>query len=50
VVFGGMLAATILAISFVPVFYVIMEGLNERRQKHKVPATPCTSSEAEVKP
>jgi HAE1 family hydrophobic/amphiphilic exporter-1 len=31
VVFGGMLASTILAIPFVPVFYVIMERLSERR-------------------
>ena len=31
VVFGGMLASTILAIPFVPVFYVLMERLSERR-------------------
>ena len=31
VVFGGMLASTLLAIPFVPVFYVIMERLSERR-------------------
>jgi HAE1 family hydrophobic/amphiphilic exporter-1 len=30
VVFGGMLASTLLAIPFVPVFYVLLEGLNER--------------------
>ncbi len=45
-----MLASTILAIPFVPVFYVIMEGLSERRQKKKVPAVPGKTSEAEVKP
>jgi HAE1 family hydrophobic/amphiphilic exporter-1 len=33
VVFGGMLASTLLAIPFVPVFYVIMERLSERRMK-----------------
>jgi HAE1 family hydrophobic/amphiphilic exporter-1 len=38
VVFGGMLASTLLAIPFVPVFYVFMENLSERR-KNKVPLT-----------
>jgi HAE1 family hydrophobic/amphiphilic exporter-1 len=33
VVFGGMLASTLLAIPFVPVFYVFMESLSERRKK-----------------
>jgi HAE1 family hydrophobic/amphiphilic exporter-1 len=32
VVFGGMLASTLLAIPFVPVFYVIMQTLSERRR------------------
>jgi len=32
-VFGGMVASTLLAIPFVPVFYVVMEGLSERRSK-----------------
>jgi hydrophobe/amphiphile efflux-1 (HAE1) family protein len=32
-VFGGMLAATILTLLFVPVFYAAIEGLRERRQK-----------------
>ncbi|MFZ5450725.1 MAG: efflux RND transporter permease subunit [Thermodesulfobacteriota bacterium] len=31
VVFGGMIASTLLAIPFVPVFYVVMERLSERR-------------------
>jgi HAE1 family hydrophobic/amphiphilic exporter-1 len=30
VVFGGMLSSTLLAIPFVPVFFVIMAGLSER--------------------
>jgi HAE1 family hydrophobic/amphiphilic exporter-1 len=30
VVFGGMLASTLLAIPFVPVFYIILEGISER--------------------
>ncbi len=29
VVFGGMLASTMLAIPFVPVFYIVMEGVSE---------------------
>ena len=33
VVFGGMLSSTLLAIPFVPVFYVIMQRLSERRGK-----------------
>ncbi len=37
VVFGGMLASTILAIPFVPVFYVLMQRLSERRG-HAEPA------------
>jgi HAE1 family hydrophobic/amphiphilic exporter-1 len=35
VVFGGMIASTLLAIPFVPVFYVIMQRLTERRAKLK---------------
>ena len=32
VVFGGMLASTLLAIPFVPVFFIVMEGITERRE------------------
>ena len=32
VVFGGMIASTLLAIPFVPVFFVLMQGLKERRK------------------
>jgi hydrophobic/amphiphilic exporter-1 (mainly G- bacteria), HAE1 family len=36
VVFGGMLSSTLLAIPFVPVFFVIMQGLSERYERqHK---------------
>jgi HAE1 family hydrophobic/amphiphilic exporter-1 len=35
VVFGGMLASTLIAIPFVPGFYVVMEELAERRRKRK---------------
>ena len=40
VVFGGMLASTLLAIPFVPVFYVITQRFSERRQKPAPPAAP----------
>ena len=33
VVFGGMLSSTLLAIPFVPVFYVVMDSLSERLRK-----------------
>jgi hydrophobic/amphiphilic exporter-1 (mainly G- bacteria), HAE1 family len=39
VVFGGMLSSTLLAIPFVPVFYVTFEQLSERLKKSK-PVTP----------
>ncbi len=45
VVFGGMLASTILAIPFVPVFYVIMEGLSERRAQRKKAAPQAVRPE-----
>jgi HAE1 family hydrophobic/amphiphilic exporter-1 len=35
VVFGGMLSSTLLAIPFVPVFYVLMQNLSERRSRRK---------------
>jgi HAE1 family hydrophobic/amphiphilic exporter-1 len=38
VVFGGMLSSTLLAIPFVPVFYVIVQRLSERRTKGKTSA------------
>jgi HAE1 family hydrophobic/amphiphilic exporter-1 len=42
VVFGGMLASTLLAIPFVPVFYVITQRFSER---HKKPAPPAATGE-----
>jgi HAE1 family hydrophobic/amphiphilic exporter-1 len=38
VVFGGMLSSTLLAIPFVPVFFVVMQRLEERLHKSKSPA------------
>jgi HAE1 family hydrophobic/amphiphilic exporter-1 len=35
VVFGGMLASTLLAIPFVPVFFIEMEAITERREARK---------------
>jgi HAE1 family hydrophobic/amphiphilic exporter-1 len=35
VVFGGMLASTLLAIPFVPVFFVLMQNLSERWTRHR---------------
>src|SRR5262245_5126784 len=40
VVFGGMLASTLLAIPFVPVFYVLLEGMSERLRKGRRPRAP----------
>ncbi|MBI4794328.1 MAG: multidrug efflux RND transporter permease subunit [Deltaproteobacteria bacterium] len=40
VVFGGMLSSTILAIPFVPVFYVITQRLSERRRQADSPEKP----------
>ena len=37
VVFGGMCASTLLAIPFVPVFFVVMQRLSERRKEKKAP-------------
>ena len=34
VVFGGMIASTLLAIPFVPVFYIMMQRVNERLSNH----------------
>jgi hydrophobic/amphiphilic exporter-1 (mainly G- bacteria), HAE1 family len=51
VVFGGMLASTLLAIPFVPVFYVVTERLSERRQKAVPPtAPPAEKGEETEKP
>ena len=45
-VFGGMIAATVLAVFFVPVFYVVMQRLSEFRSKDRVDApTPAEPSQ-----
>ncbi|MBW1916785.1 MAG: multidrug efflux RND transporter permease subunit [Deltaproteobacteria bacterium] len=40
VVFGGMLASTLVAIPFVPVFYVVMDSLSQRFHKTAATAAP----------
>jgi hydrophobe/amphiphile efflux-1 (HAE1) family protein len=45
-VFGGMLAATLLAVFIVPVLYVVIEGIIERRQS-RVPAVAATPEPAQ---
>jgi HAE1 family hydrophobic/amphiphilic exporter-1 len=35
VVFGGMIASTLLAIPFVPVFYILMEDVSEWHRRRK---------------
>jgi HAE1 family hydrophobic/amphiphilic exporter-1 len=40
-VFGGMLAATILTLAFVPVFYVVIERWRERYQGHPIKHAPA---------
>jgi len=37
VVFGGMLASTLLAIPFVPVFYVLLENMSARWKRQLRP-------------
>ncbi len=50
VVFGGMLASTLIAIPFVPVFYVLMQGLSERGKKAKKTEPVSASSEDQINP
>ena len=46
VVFGGMLSSTLLAIPFVPVFYVITQRLSERRRKPAAAGKPAAGEAA----
>jgi HAE1 family hydrophobic/amphiphilic exporter-1 len=50
VVFGGMLASTLIAIPFVPVFYVLMQGLSERGGKKAQVETGKAPAPAAQKP
>jgi hydrophobic/amphiphilic exporter-1 (mainly G- bacteria), HAE1 family len=47
-VFGGMLAATILAVFFVPVFFVLMQSLSELRRRPSSTKLPSHAPRAEV--
>jgi HAE1 family hydrophobic/amphiphilic exporter-1 len=50
VVFGGMMASTLLAIPFVPVFYVLLERMSERLRKGKGPQPPAPQGEVPPSP
>jgi HAE1 family hydrophobic/amphiphilic exporter-1 len=45
VVFGGMLASTVLAIPFVPVFYVLLERTSERLRRRPGARSPARDRE-----
>jgi HAE1 family hydrophobic/amphiphilic exporter-1 len=45
VVFGGMMASTLLAIPFVPVFYVLLERIHERRKRRRGQEPPAPHGE-----
>lgn len=45
-VFGGMITATVLAVFFVPVFFVVVLGLADRLKKKRRPAPPVANEEA----
>ena len=47
-VFGGMLTSTFLAVLFVPVFYVVLQGWSERRAARRSPALPPAREESRV--
>ena len=46
-VFGGMVAATILSLVFVPVFYAVIEQLRERRESGEPASSKHTEPTAE---
>src|SRR6185312_1993017 len=48
-VFGGMIAATVLAVFFVPVFYVLMQRISELRRQPKVAVLKATTHSTEAK-
>jgi HAE1 family hydrophobic/amphiphilic exporter-1 len=54
VVFGGMLSSTLLAIPFIPVFYVLMERLSERlrnvRSSSKSESIMSPSKNGDIRP
>jgi HAE1 family hydrophobic/amphiphilic exporter-1 len=41
-VFSGMIASTCLAVVFVPSFYVVLQGFEERRQRRRAARSPLT--------
>jgi HAE1 family hydrophobic/amphiphilic exporter-1 len=49
-VFGGMIAATVLAVFFVPVFYVLMQRISEFRWRAAPAPSPLDANVIEVSP
>ena len=48
-VVGGMVAATIMSLTFTPVFYVVMQRLSELRGRSKTgESTPVTETSADT--
>ena len=50
VVFGGMLASTLLAIPFVPVFYVLLERMSERLRRDRGSQPPAPPGDRGITP
>jgi len=50
VVFGGMMASTLLAIPFVPVFYVLLESMSERLRRGRRAHPPAPDAERGATP
>ena len=50
VVFGGMMASTLLAIPFVPVFYVALEGMSERLRRAGGPSRVARRAASAISP
>jgi HAE1 family hydrophobic/amphiphilic exporter-1 len=49
-VFGGMLASTFLAVFFVPVFYVVIQGLSEKMARKRPAPAESVNGTLETKP
>ena len=48
-VFSGMIASTLLAVVFVPSFFVVLQKLDERRKKRPPAPTKAAAAPAEAK-
>lgn len=45
-VFGGMIAATVLAVFLVPLFYKVIDQMTEKREQKKKPERPAPNLES----